>query len=137
MDSGSGIIIPPKKNSISDPDSVRSVDLDQDSDSGFGFWIPESDSGSGFRIRITDSDSGFWISDSDYRFVFLIRNPDLHFGFRIRIQDLYQNVALGISVADPNPDPPVPRVLSLLDPDTLVRGMDPDPDLDPSIVKQK
>jgi hypothetical protein len=27
--------------------------------------------------------------------------------------------------------------LSLLDPDPLVRGMDPDPGLDPSIIKQK
>ncbi len=39
------------------------------------------------------------------------------------------------SVADPNPDPPDPRVLGLLDPDPdpLVRGMDPDP----SIIRQK
>ena len=27
--------------------------------------------------------------------------------------------------------------LGLLDPDPLVRGMDPDPDLDPSNIKQK
>jgi hypothetical protein len=27
--------------------------------------------------------------------------------------------------------------LGLLDPDPLVRGMDPDPDLDPSIIMQK
>jgi hypothetical protein len=27
--------------------------------------------------------------------------------------------------------------LDLLDPDPLVRGMDPDPDLDPSIIMQK
>jgi hypothetical protein len=27
------IIIPPKKNSVSDPDSIRSVDLDPDPDS--------------------------------------------------------------------------------------------------------
>jgi hypothetical protein len=33
------------------------------------------------------------------------------------------------NVADPNPDPPDPRVLGLPDPDPLVRGMDPDPDL--------
>ncbi len=41
------------------------------------------------------------------------------------------------SVADPDPDPPDPRVLGLLDPDPdpLVRGMDPDPD--PSIIMQK
>jgi hypothetical protein len=40
------------------------------------------------------------------------------------------------SVADPNPDP---GDLGLLDPDPLVRGMDPDPssDPDPSIIKQK
>ncbi len=42
------------------------------------------------------------------------------------------------SVADPNPDP---RVLGLPDPDPLVRGMDPDPaldpDPDPSIIMQK
>jgi hypothetical protein len=36
---------------------------------------------------------------------------------------------------DPNPDPSDPYVLGLLDPDPLVRGMDPD--LDPSIIKQK
>jgi hypothetical protein len=29
------------------------------------------------------------------------------------------------------------RFLGLLDPDPLVRGVDPDPDLDPSITKQK
>ncbi len=47
---------------------------------------------------------------------------------------------LTISVAeDPNPDPPDPHVLGLLDPnpDPLVRGMDPDPDPYPSIIKQK
>ncbi len=40
------------------------------------------------------------------------------------------------SVADPNPDPD-PRVLGLLDPDLLFRGMDSDrtPDPDPSIIK--
>jgi hypothetical protein len=40
------------------------------------------------------------------------------------------------SVADPDPDP---HVLGLLDPDPLVRSMDPDPapDLDPYITKQK
>jgi hypothetical protein len=41
---------------------------------------------------------------------------------------------------DPNPDPPDPHVLALLDPDPLDRGMDPDPnhalDPDPSIIKQ-
>jgi hypothetical protein len=37
-------------------------------------------------------------------------------------------------VADPDPDPPDPCVLGLLDPDPLVRGMDPDPD--PSIIMQ-
>jgi hypothetical protein len=41
------------------------------------------------------------------------------------------------SVADPDPDsdpdPSEPYVLGLLDPDPLVRGMDPDP----SITKQK
>jgi hypothetical protein len=52
---------------------------------------------------------------------------------------------LGISVADPDPnldpDPPDPHVFGLLDPDPLVRGMDPDPDPaldpdpDPSIIK--
>ncbi len=34
----------------------------------------------------------------------------------------------------------IPRIhvfLGLLDPDPLVRGMDPDPDLDPSNIKQK
>ncbi len=30
----------------------------------------------------------------------------------------------------PDPDPPDPRVFGLLDPDPLVRGMDPDPALD-------
>ncbi len=50
---------------------------------------------------------------------------------------------VGVSVADPdpNPDPSDPYVLSLLDPDPnpLVGGMDPDPatDPDPSITKQK
>jgi hypothetical protein len=52
----------------------------------------------------------------------------------------YSIYFLKSSVADPdpNPDPSVP-FLGLLDPDTLVRGMDPDPspDLDPSIIKQK
>ncbi len=40
---------------------------------------------------------------------------------------------------DPNPDPPDPHFfMGPLDPDPLVRGMnpDPDPDLDPSITKQ-
>jgi len=37
-----------------------------------------------------------------------------------------------ISVADPDPNPD-PYFLGLLDPDPLVRGMDPDP----SIIKQK
>jgi hypothetical protein len=43
---------------------------------------------------------------------------------------------------DPDPDPSGPDLpnvfLSLLDPDPdpLVRGMDPDPGLDPSIIKQ-
>jgi hypothetical protein len=36
-------------------------------------------------------------------------------------------------VAEPDPDP---HVLGLLDPDPLVRGMDPDPNPDPSIIKQ-
>ncbi len=42
------------------------------------------------------------------------------------------------SVADPDPNPD-PRVLGLLDPnpDLLVRGMAPDPDLNPSIFQQK
>jgi hypothetical protein len=43
-----------------------------------------------------------------------------------------------ISVADLDPHPSDPYVigrLGLLDPDPLVRGMDPDPD--PSIIKQK
>jgi hypothetical protein len=44
------------------------------------------------------------------------------------------------SVADPDPNPD-PLVFGLLDPDLLVRGMDPDPDpaLDPnpSIIMQK
>jgi hypothetical protein len=39
-----------------------------------------------------------------------------------------------ISVADPNPDP---HVFDVLDPDPLVRGMDPDSDLNPSIIMQK
>jgi hypothetical protein len=40
---------------------------------------------------------------------------------------------------DPNPDPPDPHVLDLLDSDPLVRVMDPDSDPapDPSITKQK
>ena len=43
------------------------------------------------------------------------------------------------SVADPDPDPPDPRVFGDPDLDPLVRGMDPDPDhdLDPSNIKQK
>jgi hypothetical protein len=41
------------------------------------------------------------------------------------------------SAADPDPNPD-PHFLGLLDPDPLVRGMDPDPasDPDPSITKQ-
>ena len=39
------------------------------------------------------------------------------------------------------PDPPDPRVFGLPDPDPLVRGVDPDPaldpDPDPSIIMQK
>ncbi len=37
------------------------------------------------------------------------------------------------------PDPPDPQFLDLPDPDPLVRGMDPDPvlDPDPSIIMQK
>ncbi len=38
-----------------------------------------------------------------------------------------------ISVADP--DPSYPYFSGLLDPDTLVRGTDPGPDLDPSIMQ--
>jgi hypothetical protein len=40
------------------------------------------------------------------------------------------------SVADPDPDPdsPDPHVFGPLDPDPLVRGMDPAPD--PSIIKK-
>ncbi len=37
---------------------------------------------------------------------------------------------------DPNPDPSDPYVFGLLDPDPLVRAMDPDPDPDLSITKQ-
>ncbi len=39
---------------------------------------------------------------------------------------------------DPNPDPPDKYVLGLLDadPNPLVRGLDPDPAPDPSIIKQ-
>ncbi len=66
------IIIPPKKSGVSDPDSIRSVDLDPDS-------------GYGFRIRIPDSDSGFWIPDS--RFGFRIRIPDSYSGFGIHISE--------------------------------------------------
>jgi hypothetical protein len=41
------------------------------------------------------------------------------------------------SVADPVPNPdPDPQVFGLLDPDPLVRGMDPAPDSVPSIIKQ-
>jgi hypothetical protein len=36
------------------------------------------------------------------------------------------------SVTDPDP-----HVLGLLDPDPLVRGMDPDPDPEPSIIRKK
>ncbi len=44
---------------------------------------------------------------------------------------------LWVSVADPDPkpDPSDPYVLGRLDPDPLVRDMDPDPN--PSIIKQK
>ncbi len=48
---------------------------------------------------------------------------------------------LASSVADsnPDPDPPDPHVLGLLDtdPDPLVRGMHPDPAPDPSTTNQK
>jgi hypothetical protein len=37
----------------------------------------------------------------------------------------------------PDLDPPDPHVLGLLDPDPLVRGMDPDTDPAPSVIKQK
>jgi hypothetical protein len=51
------------------------------------------------------------------------------------------SISLKSSVADPDPnlDPPDQNVLSLLDadPNPLVRGMDPAPDPDPSIIKQK
>jgi hypothetical protein len=42
------------------------------------------------------------------------------------------------SVPAPDPDPPDPHVLGLPDPDPdpLVRGMDPDPASDPSIIMQ-
>ncbi len=33
------------------------------------------------------------------------------------------------SVPDPNPDPPDPHVFGPPDPDSLVRGMDPDPSI--------
>jgi hypothetical protein len=44
-----------------------------------------------------------------------------------------------IRAADPDPNLSDPCVLGLLDadPDPLVRGMDPDPNPDPSITKQK
>ncbi len=43
------------------------------------------------------------------------------------------------SGADPNPDPdpPDPHVFGPLDPDPLVRGMDPDPALSPSKNSKK
>ncbi len=59
--------------------------------------------------------------------------------------DLWMSFHGHSSVPDPNPnsdpDPPDPRVFGLPDPDPLVRGMDPDPALDPdpypSIIMQK
>ena len=61
-----------------DPNSIRSVDLN-----------PESDSGIGYRIRIPDSDSGFgfWISDSDSGFRIRIPDSDSYSGFGIRIRN--------------------------------------------------
>ncbi len=49
-----------------------------------------------------------------------------------------QDQLLPGSVADPyqNPDSSEPYVFGP-DPDSLVKGMDPDPDPDPSITKQK
>jgi hypothetical protein len=46
---------------------------------------------------------------------------------------------LASSVADPDRIRihRIHMVLGLLDPDPSVTGMDPDPDLDPSIIKQK
>jgi hypothetical protein len=43
------------------------------------------------------------------------------------------------NVPDPEPDPPDPHILGLLDPDPgpLVRSMDPAPYPDPSIIMQK
>jgi hypothetical protein len=62
-----------------------------------------------------------------------LKNWPLHLSFY-----WYVHCAIG-SVADPvpNPDPPAPQCLGLLDPDPdpSVRGMDPD--LDPSITKKK
>jgi ankyrin repeat protein len=52
-------------------------------------------------------------------------------GMSARDMGLAKVIVAG-SVADLNPDPSDPYVLDLLDPDPLVRGMDPDPD--PSII---
>jgi hypothetical protein len=67
-----------------------------------------------------NQDPGLWINVSDPHTAFFVK-------------------FFGCSVPDPNPDPPDPRVFfGLPDPDPLVRGMDPDPALnpDPSIIMQ-
>jgi hypothetical protein len=71
-------------------------------------------------------------------FNFLISHPVIIEGvvlIKATKNKIFENESerhVACSVADPDP-----RVLGLLDPDPLVRGMDPDPDLDPYITKQK
>jgi hypothetical protein len=47
-----------------------------------------------------------------------------------------KNFEQAISVADPDPNDPYVLGLLDLDSDPVVRGTDPDPTLDPSIIKQ-
>jgi hypothetical protein len=61
-----------------------------------------------------------------------------HFPLNAFILVLSENsVVTSFADSNPDPDPPYPYVLGLLDQDLdpLVRGMDPAPD--PSIIKQK
>ncbi len=71
-----------------------------------------------------------------------VGRPDEGFPFAQRCRYLFPRgttliafLICSVADPDPNPDPHPPDPRVLLDPDPLVRGMDPD--LDPFIIKQK
>ncbi len=100
--------------------------------------------GNGSRIRNTGYLGGGWRSDPRWRAAWAPPHPwrEPSCSAPAPAASAHQkqrgsSQGEGTSVADP--DPPDPGVFGPLDPDPLIRGMDPDPDLasDPSIITQK